>query len=129
MSGRWRAIFGDADAPDAPSEGAPRADRGDAFIELGPHPDYEGSLRGSVRRGAVVRPLAGDLDDGELLLEESANGKNITATWTGRVLDGSCGQTIEGTWNDALSPTIRRFTLKRLGSALPPAPQPADASR
>ncbi len=122
MTGRWHAIFGGSG--NGSSTGTSAADAiGDALIELGPHPDYQGSLQGSVMRGGATSPLAGDIEDGELLLEESANGTNITATWTGRVLDGSCGQTIEGTWNDALTSTTRPFTLKWLASAPPPAPE------
>jgi hypothetical protein len=127
MTGRWHAIFGGAG--NGSNAGKTANDpSNDALIELGPHPDYQGSLRGSVTRGNSTSPVAGDIEDGELLLEESANGKNITATWTGRVLESSCGQTIEGTWNDALTSTTRPFTLKWIASATQPAPD-ASAQR
>ncbi len=45
--------------------------------------------------------VSGDVDAGELTLEESINGTNISATWIGQVVAGSCGKEIRGTWNNA----------------------------
>ena len=57
--------------------------------------------------------LSGDVDAGELTLEESINGTNISATWTGQVVDGSCGKEIHGTWNNATPPTTLPFVLRK----------------
>lgn len=66
------------------------------------------SVRGQVehQQGATaLRALAsGDVDDGQLTLEESLNGTNISATWIGQVVEGSCGKEIRGTWNNAQHP-------------------------
>ena len=38
--------------------------------------------------------LVGDVDDGQLTLEESLDGKRISATWVGEVVEGSCAREI-----------------------------------
>lgn len=123
MTGTWHAIFGAVGAAGTAGTGADAAalSAPEATLELGPHPDYAGSLRGNATRGSANKSLlAGDIEDGELLLEESTNGKTIAATWTGRVAGGSCGQTIEGTWNDALTSLTRPFRLTRAVTSAPP---------
>ena len=58
--------------------------------------------------------LAGDVDDGELTLEESVNGQNISATWLGDVVEGSCGREIRGTWKAEGQAAWRGFVLRKL---------------
>ncbi len=85
-------------------------------LQLGPHPELAQSVRGTAVRGGITAQVSGDVDAGELTLEESINGTNISATWTGRVVDGSCGKEIQGTWNNATpTPTAPSapFTLRR----------------
>lgn len=65
-------------------------------IELGPHPDWQGTAKGYIARGDARLPLVGDVDDGTVTLEESADGVHITGTWLGQVVDGSCGREIRG---------------------------------
>ena len=72
-----------------------------ATLRLGPHPELAQSVRGTVLRGGITAQVSGDVDEGDLTLEESNNGTNISATWTGRVVDGSCGKEIRGIWNNA----------------------------
>ena len=36
-----------------------------------------------------------------------------TATWSGVVVEGSCGKEISGTWNNAISNTSHRFVLRK----------------
>jgi hypothetical protein len=43
---------------------------------------------------------AGDIEAGTLLLDESSNGINLTASWDGRIVEGSCGRSIQGVWKD-----------------------------
>ena len=63
------------------------------------HPELAGSVSGAVNRNGVRSQCAGDVeDDGTFTLEESDNGQTISATWTGAVVDGSCGKEIKGTW-------------------------------
>ena len=91
LQGRWRAEL-------AATGSAPAAT---ALLQLGPHPELAQSVRGSVQRDGATVQVSGDVDDGDLTLEESNNGTNISATWIGRVVDGSCGKEIRGTWNNA----------------------------
>jgi hypothetical protein len=103
-----------------------------ATMELRRHAEFAESLAGSVRRdvGAASGPtaitglaaraaLAGDLEDGFLLLDESSNNVNITGTWNGEMVRGSCGRMFTGTWKDTSSsapadlPGIA-FTLRKL---------------
>jgi hypothetical protein len=55
--------------------------------------------------------VAGDVDDGVLTLEESADGTTIAATWLGEVVPGSCGKTIQGQWSSSASPVRLQFQL------------------
>ena len=70
-------------------------------LQLGPHPELAQSVRGTALRQGLTAQVSGDVDAGELNLEESTNGTSISATWTGRVVNGSCGKEIQGTWNNA----------------------------
>ncbi len=92
LQGRWLAQLQGA-APDAPDA--------TATLQLGPHPELAQSVRGTVQRNGATAQVSGDVDGGDLTLEESINGTNISATWTGQVVDGSCGKEIRGTWNNA----------------------------
>ncbi|PZQ73223.1 MAG: hypothetical protein DI563_15550 [Variovorax paradoxus] len=73
----------------------------DATAELGPHPEY-GGVRGRLTRPSGVAQLAGDVDDeGTLALDESEDGRTISATWTLTVQPDSCGKEFKGTWQHA----------------------------
>jgi hypothetical protein len=62
------------------------------------HPEYPGSVRGTIRRSAAGNDLqavvSGDVIDGEFNLDESADGVAMDAVWTGAPQD--CGQAIQG---------------------------------
>ena len=107
LQGRWQATL-QASTPDAAPAPATAA-----VLQLGPHPELAHSVRGTVQRGGASAQLSGDVDAGELTLEESVNGTNISATWTGQVVDGSCGKEIHGTWNNATPPTTLPFVLRK----------------
>eukprot|EP01036_Dinobryon_divergens_P042747 gene42747-56823_t len=80
LQGQWRAEL------QAPAPGAPPAT---ATLQLGPHPELAQSVRGTLVRSGSTAQVSGDVDGGDLTLEESINGTNISATWTGQVVDGS----------------------------------------
>ena len=88
-----------------------------ATLRLEKHPELAGSVVGRVRRegpGAAAPALvAGDVDQGEFNLDESADGHGIAATWTGQVVNGSCGKEIRGTWHNATDHTTRGFVLRK----------------
>ena len=92
-------------------------------MRLKRHAEFSESLAGSVSRAlgkaagtAAIAghsgeaALAGDLDEGVLLLDESSDQISITGTWNGEMVAGSCGKVYQGLWKD----TSR--------SALPDAP-------
>ena len=98
-------------------------------LQLRRHAEFSESLAGSVSRQVRVAgarapattkaALAGDLEGGLLLLDESSNGINITGTWNGEMVKGSCGRLFKGWWKDtsatapADAPELA-FVLRRL---------------
>ncbi len=104
LYGRWEARF----------EGLP----GRAVVRLGKHPEYKGSVRGTIERGGVMAQLAGDIDDdGQLNLDESQDGRAISALWSGEMQAGSCGKEFTGTWRNATDDSTHPFFLTRIGGA------------
>lgn len=109
LQGTWRAeLTGATASADA------------VLLHLGPHPEMAGSVRGTVQRGATTGQVAGDVHQGGLTLEESTDGKRISATWIGEVVDGSCGQEMRGTWHQVAPETSTPFVLRKQ-TAVPPS--------
>ncbi len=77
------------------------------------HPEYEGSLSGGINRNGEKGLIAGDVEKGELTLEESADGKRISATFLGDIVEGSCGREIRGTWQAEDDSPPREFVLRK----------------
>jgi len=98
LIGQWKAHV-EGDAPFA--------------LQLAKHPEFAETLVGDVERNGERIQVAGDVDDGELTLEESRNGKNISATWLGDVVEGSCGREIHGIWKAEGTLSGRPFVLKK----------------
>ena len=84
-----------------------------ATMRLERHEEFSDSLAGVVVRQlprvggkaavgahAGTAQLAGDLDGGLLLLDESSDNVSITGTWNGEMVEGSCGKMFRGTWKD-----------------------------
>ena len=84
-------------------------------LQLKRNPEYAESLAGSYRLGNSAREVFGDIEEGAFDLEESANGKDISAIWKGRVVEGSCGQTILGTRRNVADQSEQNFVLRRPG--------------
>ncbi|GAA4417326.1 hypothetical protein GCM10023090_00700 [Acidovorax lacteus] len=106
LIGEWTAQLGSG------------ADAAATTLTLVQHPELAHSVRGHLQRGPLRVLLSGDVEDGDLTLEESENGTNISATWIGRVVDGRCGQEIRGTWTHPSSSRTLAFVLrKRLPAA------------
>jgi hypothetical protein len=122
LYGRWEARF------TPPPAGLPSR----ATVLLERHAEFSESLAGVVSRelsraaGSNVisthtakAALAGDLEDGMLLLDESSDKVSITGTWNGEVVEGSCGKVFRGSWKDTSSsapdnaPEVS-FTLTKL---------------
>jgi hypothetical protein len=99
MLGLWRAEF---------------EDRGPAAtLLLEAHPEFAGNFRGAVNRDGERRQLAGDVEDGDVTLEESADGVHIVAVWVGEVVEGSCGKEVRGAWRAEDAATQRQFVLRK----------------
>ena len=57
--------------------------------------------------------MAGDVDNGAFTLEESIDGRAISATWSGSFADQACGKEIRGTWTDTATRIERAFVLRK----------------
>lgn len=103
LYGMWMARFMN------PPEGLPAT----ATLLLERHAEFSESLAGTVSRDlgayggspkiaghSAKAELAGDLEKGLLLLDESSDGLSITGAWNGELVADSCGQVIRGTWKD-----------------------------
>ena len=105
LLGLWRAQF------DGLGQGA--------TLLLEPHPELRDSVRGAINRHGERAVVAGDVEQGEFTLEESENGINISATWVGDVVAGSCGHEIRGTWQSAAGTAPLGFVLRKIHEAGP----------
>ncbi len=122
LFGLWTARFTN------PPEGLPAT----ATMLLERHAEFSESLAGMVSRDfgaasgsakiaghATKAALAGDLEDGMLLLDESSDSISITGTWNGEMVKDSCGKLFQGHWKDTSSsapdnaPDVP-FTLRKL---------------
>ena len=115
LFGRWAVRYSN------PPPGLPAT----ATLVLERHAEFSDSLAGTVTRPAPAgqrapaqAALAGDLDGGLLLLDESSDNIRITASWNGEMVPGSCGTAFAGQWKDLSAdmdnmPDIQ-FTLTRL---------------
>lgn len=103
LFGTWSVRFA------SPPAGLPAT----AIMRLEQHEEFSDSLAGVVVRElprgggkgtagahADKAQLAGDLDGGLLLLDESSDNVSITGTWNGELVEGSCGTIVRGTWKD-----------------------------
>jgi len=100
--GLWRVSFDGGSAPTT------------ATVLFEKHPERTESVRGAINRDSVQSLLAGDVDDGVLALDESDDGLQITATWSGNVADTSCGKEFTGIWRRSKDNTERSFVLRKL---------------
>ena len=66
-------------------------------MQLHRNPEFAESLAGRFDVEGKSFEVFGDIEAGAFDLEETNNGKDISAIWKGRVVEGSCGQTILGT--------------------------------
>lgn len=100
LYGLWQARF----------EGLPDT----ATLQLYRSESHAEGVSGEIVRGGELAWLAGDVDEGEFTLEESTDGQAITAIWTGKVSENTCGMEIQGTWSRARDPAAYPFVLRKL---------------
>lgn len=76
-------------------------ERAPALVErlvLARHAESPESLQGHVDTASGRVLVVGEFDDGELLMEESADGKAIRATWQARLVASGPTARFEGRW-------------------------------
>ena len=71
------------------------------------------SFSGWINRNGERRQLAGDVEDGEFTLEESADGVHIAANWVGELVEGSCGKEARGVWTVDGATSGKPFVLRK----------------
>lgn len=85
-----------------------------AHISLGPHPEWQGTVKGTIERSGASHPMVGDVNQGTVTLEESADGQRITGTWLGEVLAASCGREIRGSFQTDEAAPQQEFVMRKL---------------
>ena len=86
LLGTWRAELSGQSAP--------------VMLQLGKHPEWNGTVKGQITRSNSTAIVVGDINQGKLTMEESADGKKVSGSWLGDVVDGSCAREIRGEWLD-----------------------------
>ena len=126
LFGDWQVVWQDHRADGSTQTSAPEP------VHFGRNPEFPESLSGELRRAGRGRvaplQLAGDVEDGQLTLEESPDGTAISATWVAQLDAASCGKRFTGTWTrdeDAITPTLTPASTP----APTPAPTTAPAQR
>ncbi len=118
LYGIWQVTFTN------PPAGLPKT----AVMLLEKHAEFADSLSGIVSRDSVTASghaakaaLAGDVDDGFVILDESSNNVSITGTWNGELIEASCGREVKGVWKDTSAsappdaPDVPFTMVKRAG--------------
>jgi hypothetical protein len=83
-------------------------------LVLRPHPEHQGSLRGTLMQNPLHYAVVADIEDGEFTMEESHDGRRIAATWLGRVAMGSCGKVLTGERQAGAAGTApQRFEMRQ----------------
>jgi len=105
LYGLWRAEFIET--------GSQRA-TANATVLFERHPAFAQGVRGAIAHGQGRALLSGDADEGVFTLDESVDGINISATWTGNIVPHACGKEIRGTWTDITRQRTLDFVLRKL---------------
>ncbi len=103
LYGRWNIDFyaHSLTADGQPVPGQPLHSQATLVFEK--HPEHADSLIGTLHltdastRATHTAQVSGDLEDSELILDESDDGTRISAVWVGRVTLGGCGKRLHGT--------------------------------
>lgn len=107
LQGRWQIEW---------TDGERQRDQAPWRLTLGPHPEYAGSLKGTLVQGGRTHLVVADWDDETLTMEESEDGVRIAATWQASASPGRCGRELRGQrWRDgAPEEGARRFRMRAL---------------
>jgi hypothetical protein len=106
LQGEWQVLWDDARpagqaqsqaSNKSPSQTLNQTQTQPEPLKFSPNAEHPDSLMGELAQGGRKVLLAGDFEDGQLVLEESLDGQRISATWTAQVKAGSCGTAFVGT--------------------------------
>ena len=85
----------------------------DARLAFAVNPEFADSLLGLLNLGTQKHEIAGDIEEELLTLEQSPDGKSISANWSLRATPGRCGRELTGTWIRAADGLQRQVVLRR----------------
>jgi hypothetical protein len=106
LYGLWDTDFFELPPPAKLSQGATGLLQYRGSLQLERHPEHANSVRGTLSlqgktEGASTPfpsvQLSGDVEDGEMILDESEDGVRISAVWVGTATAEGCGLEIRGT--------------------------------
>jgi hypothetical protein len=108
LHGVWSVELGTSDSavPSSPSSSPQRG-----LVRFEQNPEYEDSIAGWLELGDAKLFVAGDIDEGQFSLEESDDGKRISAVWEGSITEDSCGKAITG--SRRVGEKISAFVLRK----------------
>ena len=105
LYGLWRVQFFDGILPADDRAEPGRAATAHTTVLFERHPEHTDSVRGAMKPlgtsattagAAGTYWLSGDLDEGELILDESDNGQRISAVWVAHPTVSGCGKVFRG---------------------------------
>lgn len=113
LSGLWQLTLW-------PEHGRPGQPLSTGAVLFERHPEYDGSVRGRLKRSDTGNDreavLSGDVVDGEVNFDESADGVNLDAVWIGE--PAACGLELRGTRRPAdgrpADAPVLNFLLKKV---------------
>jgi hypothetical protein len=114
LGGDWEAVFW-------PEGGSPERPTERGHLRLERHPEYTAGVRGDLLRGSGgqmrASRVSGDVTEAVFHLDESNDGKTMSAVWSGQALDCGGRLDISGTRRPAEgsgSPDpVQSFRLRR----------------
>lgn len=121
LYGLWHVTFHDGALPPDDQADIHRQASARTTILFERHPEHDDSLRGAMKPiGNIQSPgtvwLSGDLEDGELILDESDNGQHISAVWVAHPSAQGCGKVFKGNRRLADSDTLQTFVMTKAAS-------------
>jgi hypothetical protein len=115
----WQVDFYDGPLPADGRAAVPHAVTARTTILFERHPEHADSLRAAMKPIASAPTpvgtvwLSGDLEDGELILDESDDGQHISAVWVAHPAANGCGKVFRGNRRLADSDALQTFTMTK----------------
>lgn len=121
LYGLWRVSFFDGPLPTDTRLPPGKTATHEATVLFERHPEHEDSLRGAMKStgtGAATQPtqvvwLSGDLEEGELIMDESEDGERISAVWVAYPTLTGCGKELRGNRRQSDNDRIQTLILTK----------------